>query len=145
MESGRAGDVLVLIGDAQRARLMRPARGDALNLVWAEYAATRDVHDLGQAPDMSRNSEDFPHPVRADDRNEDDEAQFARAVAQHVRDILQERAGQRLVVIAPRSFAAALEAPLGDAWPSRRGDVVYRDETQLEGEALRRVVDASVH
>jgi len=142
--SSRAGDVLVLIGDAQRVRVLRPAPGDALDVVWEVYAATRDVHALGQAPDMSRNSKDSP-PKPGVDALLDDEAEFVRTVAQHARDLLQGRAGQRLVVIAPRSFADALEAPLGNAWPSRRGDVIYRDETKLEGEALRRVVDSTVH
>jgi hypothetical protein len=142
--TGRAGEVLVLVGDAQHARLVRASPGGgALEIVWETFAPTRDMHALGQTPDVSRKSGDSPHSTRAV-RQVDWAAEFARDVAEQVGGILHERAGQRLVVIAPRSFADALEAALGGAWPSRRGDVVYRDEIRLDDEALRRVIDATL-
>jgi hypothetical protein len=127
--------VFVLVGDAQRARLVRPGRVETLELVWEVYAATPDVRALDQAPDMNRNSPDAT-PAPGAETN----AQFAHDVSDRVRILADAQPGMRLVVIAPSSFANALKADLGDVWPSRVGDVIHRDETKLDDEVLRAVI-----
>jgi len=124
--------VLVLVGDSQRARVVRPGAADTLDVLWEAYATTPDVRPLDQAPDITRNSKDADAPRRAENN-----AQFAHDVSDGVRVLTNERPGLRLVVIAPPSFADALKADLGPAWPSRSCDVIHRDETKLDDAALR--------
>ncbi len=139
MSATNSGNVLVLVGDAERARVVRPSAGDTLDVVWEAYAATPDVRSLAQAPDITRNSPDATGAAGAETN-----AQFAHDVSEHVRTLASERPGLRLMVIAPPSFANALKAELGDSWPSRFGDVIDRDETRLDDEALRSVIKATL-
>lgn len=139
MKTSNSGNVLVLVGDAERARVVKPGTGDTLDVVWEAFAATPDVRSLDQAPAITRNSTDATPTVRAESN-----AQFAHDVSEHVRELAGERPGMRLVVIAPPSFATALKAELGNAWPTRSGDVVTRDETKLDDEALRSFIKATL-
>ncbi len=136
-EAQQTTPVLVLVGDAQRARVMRPKGADTLDLLWEAYATTPDVRSLGQAPDMNRNSPDATpsSPIESN-------AHFAREVSNQVRILASAYPGMRLVVIAPSSFANELKANLGSIWPSRLADVVHRDETRLDDEVLRSVIAA---
>lgn len=129
--------VFALVGDAQQARVVRSSGVDGLELIWETYAATHDIRALDQAPDMNRNSPDARLT-----RGAEGNAQFAHDVSDRVRILADAHPGMRLVVIAPSSFAKALEADLGDVWPSRPGDVIYRDETKLDDEVLRSVIRA---
>jgi len=129
--------VLVLVGDAQRARVMRPTGADTLELVWEAYATTTDVRSLGQVPDMNRNSPDATPSSLAESN-----AHFAREVSNQVRSLVSAYPGMRLIVITPSSFANELKANLGKIWPSRPGDVVHRDETRLDDDILRSVIMA---
>jgi hypothetical protein len=138
-EAQQTTPVLVLVGDAQRARVMRPKGGDTLDLLWEAYATTPDVRSLGQAPDMNRNSPDATPSSRSPIESN---AQFAREVSSQVRILASAYPGMRLVVIAPSSFANELKANLGSIWPSRLTDVVHRDETRLDDEVLRSVIAA---
>jgi Protein required for attachment to host cells len=137
--SGDTDNVLVLVGDAQQARVVRRADADNVDVLWEGYAPTRDVRGLNQAPDINRNSDDATGLVDGNTNTH-----FAHEASRQLRLVADARPAQRLVVIAPRSFADALEAELGNAWPSHVGDVVYRDETKLDDQALRHLIDATV-
>lgn len=139
MKNPNNGNVLVLVGDAQRARVVQPTVGDTLDVVWEAYAATPDVRSLDQAPDIDRDSNDATPTVRAETN-----AQFAHDVSEHVRVLACERPGLRLVVIAPPSFAKALKAELGTSWPTRSGDVIARDETKLDDATLQSVIKTTL-
>jgi hypothetical protein len=130
-----ASDVLVVFADAQRARIVRPGRGEALDVVWEGYAATPDVRGLNQAPDMNPNSQDAAPRAHGDGG-----AQLVRDISDEVRAVLNGRPGQRLIVVAPRAFADALEAEAGNAWSLRKGDIVYRDETELDDKGVSHVI-----
>ena len=97
------------------------------------------MRSLDQAPDITRNSSDATSPVRAEST-----AEFARDVAARVLGFTASTPDSRLMVIAPSSFANALRAELGAAWPSARGDVIERDETRLDDAALRNVIETTL-
>lgn len=133
------GNILVLVGDAQRARMLRPGADDALDVVWEAYAATPDVRSIDQAPDITRNSQDATPRVPAENVT-----QFAHEVADLVRRDTGERPDRRLIVIAPQRFALALKIELGQSWPSRTGDVIHRDETRLDERGVTSVIRAKL-
>jgi hypothetical protein len=111
-------DILVIIGDDQRARFVRPGAGCPFEIVWEGYAASATPAHLSEG-----------------------RRQFANDVAEHVGRFVRERPSLRLIVIAPPSFASALRASLGDMWPSLPGEVVRRDETGLEDARLLAFVE----
>jgi hypothetical protein len=133
-------DVFFLVGDANRARVVRPGAGDSLEVLWEAFSATPDVRSLGQAPDIDRKSNDATPPARPETS-----AQFAHEVSDRVRLLAGQRPGLRLVVVAPPTFARELEADLGSAWPTRAGDVIARDETRLDDTALRTLIQVRLH
>ncbi len=128
--------ILVVVADAQRARILRGAGGVLFTTAEA-YAATPDVRSLDQAPDISRNSVDATPRVPAEDYTH-----FSRDVANLVREGIDERPGQRLIVIAPALFALSLKIELGKLWPVRAGDVIHRDQTALDENGLTSVIQA---
>jgi hypothetical protein len=130
-------DILVIAGDDQRARLVRLGAGAAFDVVWEGYAASGDVHALGQSPDIARRSADATPTFPGESR-----VQFAGVVADQVHRLVDERPSLRLIVIAPPSFASALRASLGSLWPSLPGEVIRRDETRLDDARLGAFVRA---
>ena len=136
---GISGNVLVLVGDAQSARIVRPGLGSNIDVVWEGFARTPKVSALNQAPDFSRNSEGATRTARGDERSH-----FAHKVAGQIRSFVDGHLGPRLLVITPESFAQALRAELGAVWPSRKGDVIYRDETKIDDEALHHVIKTTL-
>lgn len=128
-------DVFFLVGDAKRARVVKPGVGETLEVVWEAFSTTPDVRSLLQSPDIDRKSNDATAPVPAETS-----AKFAHEVSDRVRLLAGQRPGLRLVVVAPPAFARELEADLGSAWPTRAGDVIARDETRLDDVALRTLI-----
>ena len=137
--SSGAEDIIVIAGDDQRARLVRLGPGAAFDVVWEGYAASGDVHALGQSPDIARRSPDATPAFPGESG-----AQFAGDVAGQVRRLVDERPGRRLIVIAPPSFASALHTSLGGLWPSLPGEVILRDECRLDDAQLDAFVEATL-
>jgi hypothetical protein len=133
------GDVLVIAADDQRARLVRPGASKALEVIWEGYAASRSVRDLGQAPDMSRSSADATPTFPGESR-----MQFAGDITERVARLVAETPRLRIIVIAPPSFALALQHALGSLGSSLPDQVIGRDETGLDDTRLLAFIRATL-
>ena len=139
-DSTHRNETLVLVADAQSARLLLREANGSLQERWTLYAADDRVRGLNQSPDTR---EVVTTPATVESVKFETKA-FVAQIAERLREIPSLLTGAALVIIAPHVFGDELREGLGARLWKHVHHEVPRDESVLSDAALQRLVEQTV-